>query len=209
VQLDMIQSNKDGVRDDLSNFIHTLEAVTPDNRPDLFLTENDRVAYWINAHNAFAMYGVIGHNFVNDQALGFNLISIGGQILTLAKIEENKLAVPAHPKLYFVLNQSARSSPPLRQTPYDGAVLDAQLQDQTNIYLRDPRAVSRNMDTVAVSDLIMKHADEFIAAANRDGKHFSGILEVLQSMAPDDSPIKGAKSITTMPFDWSLNRPPR
>ena len=50
----------------------------------------------------------------------------------------------ADAKVYFALNQCAASSPPLRTEPYDGGVLEAQLVDQGQRYLSDPRAVVRN-----------------------------------------------------------------
>src|SRR5207249_1926563 len=46
----------------LDEYLAELARVSPDSHPHLFPTEDDRLAYWINAHNACALRGVIRWN---------------------------------------------------------------------------------------------------------------------------------------------------
>lgn len=58
--------NKDGLVDyagmksnpyGLERFYVEIASISPDSHPELFPTENDRLAYWINAYNATVMMG--------------------------------------------------------------------------------------------------------------------------------------------------------
>ncbi|MDP9172944.1 MAG: DUF547 domain-containing protein [Planctomycetota bacterium] len=210
VQWDLIQTNKDDVRLKLLAFVGLVQAVSPDNRPELFPHPTDGLAYWINAYNAMSMYGVVTHNYpASVQSMQNDKFVFGGQTLSLLEVDANKVHEIPDGRLYFVLNGCAQSSPPLRNAPYDGAVLDAQLLDQAHVYLRDPRAAARMSDTVIVSEALLQHQREIVSELNQGSTRFDGLLAALQSLAPSDSPITGATSLAGLTFDWSLNRPPR
>ncbi len=63
VKWDLIQNDQDGVRESLLKYVGLVQAVSPDNHPELFATDRDRLAYWINAFNATCMYAAIEHNY--------------------------------------------------------------------------------------------------------------------------------------------------
>ena len=46
-------------RTHLDRFVAMLGAVGPESRPDLFPTRADKLAYYINAYNAFTLFNVI------------------------------------------------------------------------------------------------------------------------------------------------------
>ena len=47
-----------GRRPLLEEFIDELGETSPDSRPDLFPSEEDGLAYWINAYNAFTLRAI-------------------------------------------------------------------------------------------------------------------------------------------------------
>jgi hypothetical protein len=138
--------------------------------------------------------------------------TFGGNQMTLNDMSRREFSNRnADARVFFALTFCAMSSPPLRSEPYDGAVLDAQLVDQGQRYLSDPRAVVRHGDTALLNDLLYTmHRAEIMANFQKlIGRPASGILEALQPYAQGDSPIVGATNAGELGFDWSLNRPPR
>lgn len=221
----VVQSDA-GVRQSLLRYIGLIGAVSPANHPELFATANDRLAYWINAINASCMYAVMEHDYPATMLAGnppgaifsSEKFRFGGERMTLNEAVGRELQPAGDPRVFFALNFCAASSPPLRTRPYDGAVLDAQLMDQGQRYLSDPRAAVRDgeegkpsTDAVKLNDLLLfLHQADFLDGFHKMiGREPTGLLEALQPYAQSDSPIVGATKIEALGFDWSLNRPPR
>jgi hypothetical protein len=218
VKWNLIQNDEDGVRETLLNYVGLVEAVSPVNHPEMFGSDQYRLAYWINAFNATCMYAVIEHDYpagmldgdppgaiINQERFTF-----GGQTSTLDEVVKKKLESAGEARVFFALNYCARSSPPLRWSPYDGAVLEAQLVDQGQRYLSDPRAAVRDGAAVKINDIFFLHRDAFLAGFEKIfGAKATGIVEALQPYVQSDSPIVGANRAEKLGFDWSLNRPPR
>jgi hypothetical protein len=223
IRWDAVQSDENGARTSLRSFIGLVNLVSPDNHPELFRTPGDRLAYWINAYNAMTAYGVVLHRYPASvmegnppgQLFSADPFTFGGRQTTLWELSRQRFSVGMtrgeDVRVFFALTQCAMSSPPLRTEPYDGAVLDAQLLDQGQRYLSDPRAVVRRGDTAYLNYLFYsRYRAEFIAQFEKMiGRAPSGILEALQPYAQGDSPIEGAAKVGDLGFDWSLNRPPR
>ena|GEM_PF-571617 len=218
VKWNLIQNDQDGVRESLLNYVGLVEAVSPDNHPEMFATDQYRLAYWINAFNATCMYAVIEHDYPAVMLAGTppgaifsqERFTFGGQTTTLNDLVAKKLESAGDARVFFALNVCARSCPPLRWSPYDGAVLEAQLVDQGQRYLSDPRAAVREGATVKVNDLFYLHRQAFLAGFEKlFGVKPTGILEALQPYVQSDSLIVGATGVEKLGFDWSLNRPPR
>jgi hypothetical protein len=232
VTWDLVQSDA-GVRRSLLRYVGLIGAVSPANHPELFATASDRLAYWINAFNATCVYAVIEHNYPGTMLAGsppgaiFSAeeFTFGGQRMTLHEVVRREVEPVGDPRVFFALNFCAASSAPLRVRPYDGAGLDAQLTDQGERYLSDPRAAVRDgvegkpstvegkpsTDAVKLNDLLLLlHQADFLDGFEKMfGRKPTGILEALQPYVQSDSPIVGATKVEPLGFDWSLNRPPR
>jgi hypothetical protein len=218
VKWNVVQSD-DGVRNSLRRYVGLINAVSPGNHADLFATSNDRLAYWINAYNTMCVYAVVEHDYPGTipagQAMGAifstERFMFGGRSMTLDDLIKEEIEPAGDPRIFFALNFCAASGPPLRATPYDGAVLDAELLDQGQRYLSDPRAAVRDGDSVKLNDLLLTmHKADFLAGFQKlMGVAPTGILQALEPFVQSDSPIVGATKVENLGFDWSLNRPPR
>lgn len=201
---------KDATANDaLMRYICLIGNVSPDNRPDLFQTKPDQLAYWINAYNAICIYGVLLRNQTNPPALyTTDRFSFGGKPLTLDQVEQQKIRPLDDPRAVFAINRCTRSSPPLRKEPYDGLKLNAQLVDQGKIFLDDPRGVVRNDEIATVSKLLtIDYAPEFLAVYQQKHGTAGTILQALQPYAAKHSALMLVKKVVPMPYDASLNRP--
>jgi hypothetical protein len=205
VRWDTLQSDQD-TRDALSKYVGLLSTVSPQSRPDLFPARNDVKAYWINAYNALSIYWVICHGYPGTiPAQRPDAFMIGGKPMRLVDIDAR-----LHDRMvFFALNGCAHSDPPLHGTPYDGAVLDAQLADQGHRYLSDPRGVEREGDTIKLALPLLAFISD-TAQTSASGASARD-LEPLRPYAQSDSPIVSAADVAKVEFvfDYSLNRPPR
>ncbi len=216
VRYALLTQNRDGVRDKLFRYVGLLGEVSPENRPELFPSDADRLAYWINAYNALAMYGVYKRGLPGNTLAGIppgalylvDRFKVGGTSYSLDSIEKQRVRSAGDPRIHFALNCMSQSCPPLRQEPYTGDKLDAQLNEQGKIYLSDPRAVRRDGDKVKLNSIFTNYykGDFIDAYRKRTGKDDAGLLEAIRPFAASDSPVQSATAYSGMGYDWSLNR---
>jgi Protein of unknown function, DUF547 len=218
VKWDLVQSDDHGVRTALMRYMGLVQAVSPESRPALFPSDGDKRAYWINAFNATCMYAAIEHGYPDTMLAGtppgaifeVEQFAFGGKRMTLNQLVRNELKPADDARVLFAINYSAMSSAPLRSSPYDGAVLGAQLLDQGQRYLSDPRAAVRNGNAVELNDLFFRYRQDFLSAFQKlMGRPAKGILDALQPYVQNDSAIVGSTRVERLGFDWSLNRPPK
>ena len=183
----MLQNNQDGVRHKLWQYMGQLGTVSPVNHPELFKTEEDKRAYWINAYNAMCMYWVVRYQYPADVPANMpEQFTVGGQQLVpndilfwLRQHGQESVGV-------FWVELSRRLCPPLRNVPYDGPILAAQLQDQVHVYLNDPRAVTREGDVVYLNHYLYDHILDFAKGVGREDPKY---WEAYTSFAADDLAI--------------------
>src|SRR5262245_61766217 len=114
-------------------------------------TQAERIAFWLNAYNAFTVRLVLDHyTLASIRQIGWLPLAafrerfipmedIKGDVISLNDIEHGTLRSEFHePRIHFALVCAARSCPALRPEAYRGADLDQQLDDQGRTFLRDP-----------------------------------------------------------------------
>ena len=215
VDYELLLSNADGVRDTLIRYVQRIGAASPANRPELFPSETDKLAYYLNAFNALAMYAVTEQDLPGNIWLSGVLHSaylpMGGRRINLDELEARIIRPFGDPRVHFALNWMSRSCPPLRREPYEGARLDEQLDDQGMRYLSDPRAVQAvDADRIRLTELITRfYPQDFTQTYERlSGVTPASIIEAVAPYAAPESPIHTAKDYVALPFDWTLNRAP-
>lgn len=132
----------------LQSFLDKLTA----NPPAKNWTDNEKIAYWLNAYNAFTIKLIIDHYPVKSikdlgpkhQIIFINtpwdikFFKIGHKTMTLNRIEHRILRSEfKEPRIHFALNCASLSCPKLRREAYTGSKLDEQLTDQAKEFLRD------------------------------------------------------------------------
>jgi hypothetical protein len=208
VNWDVLQKDRE-LHEALNRYISLIGNVSPENRPDLFQTRADQLAYWINAYNATCVYGVLLRNLTNPPALyTTDHFSFGGHAYTLDQIEAQKIKPLNDPRAVFGINRCTRSSPPLRKEPYEGLTLSVQLVDQGKLFLSDSRGVVRVDDVAKVSDLLaISYAPEFLAAYQKKFGRPGTLLQAIEPYAAKHSLLSGATKAVPMGYDSALNRP--
>lgn len=212
VRHELLQRNEGGVRDKLFQYVGKLNAAGPENRPELFPTDKDRLAYYCNAYNASCMYLVVKRGYPSNMKTSgiffLDSLPIGGKSMNLDYLEKTYLR-PVDCRIHFAINCMSASCPPLRNEPYEAAKIDAQLDEQGHRFLSDSRgAVLKGNGTVAISEIFRFFTSDFTDSySKKNGKPAASVLEAIQPFADDNSPVKTATKFEFQNYDWSLNRP--
>ena len=204
---------------DLAKYISYLESSDPEKITD----QKVRLAFWINAYNAYTLKIICDHypvKSINDlhsggTALGHvfkttiwdkEIVVINHKATSLNNIE-HKIIRPVFKdfRIHFALVCAAKSCPALRPEAYEGSKLDQQLDDQAKLFLSDG---SKNRFDVATQKAsISKIFDWYQKDFGNDN---SKVLVAISKYLPDQI----RKSIQSAPdkwevaytnYDWDLN----
>ena len=153
----------------LEDYLAEVARVSPDSHPHLFPTEPDRLAYWINAHNACALRGVLRFNRpANLKEIAHRFDSettyvVGGKNLSLNAMTAIAYKRFTDARVHFALVKARRGGPPLQKEPWEPADLDARLEGAARTFLADPRNVDWKAPAlkVGLSRIILDFRVEF------------------------------------------------
>lgn len=211
----------------LDRYLGALAAFSPENTPDRFPVESDRVVYWVHAYNAFVIHAVLEHwplESVLDvrapvevvRGLGFFgtlQFVAGGRRYTLHTLEHEKaLGEGDDVRIHFVLNCASGGCPVIRPELPTGDALDPFLARAATEFVAEPQnvAVDHESRTVTLSRLFEWYADGFVDDLRRRGIPAErGVLDYVASVAPDSLRAELARAddyeVVFADYDWSLN----
>jgi len=180
------------------------------------LDRNQQLAYWLNLYNVNVVSIVVDHYPVDsirdistDPVVRLNVfkkpnVPFGAGAISLDSIENEKVREGFHdPRIHFALNCAAKSCPPLRTEAFEGARVDAQLDDQARRFLAGPglRVTTHNRD-------VTLHVSKIFDWFEKDFDRAGGALAFLRRHAPPDKArvfAKGEVDMDDDDYDWSLN----
>ncbi len=164
-------------------------------------TRNERMAYWINAYNAFTIKLVTEHlplKSIKDigEPWARQFITIGGTKMSLDHIE-NAILRPRFkdPRIHFAINCASISCPVLLNRAYMPATLESQLEGAAARFMNDTR---RNRITPAKAEVsrVFEWFKEDFTANGTLAEYLSRYSAV---------PVTEATPIVFMDYDWRLN----
>jgi len=180
------------------------------NKPNSKEPKNVRLAYWINAYNAFTIKLIID-NYPMESITklhpyyyipGYNTVwhkeffQIGEEDFNLDRIEHDILRKEFNePRIHFTINCASKSCPVLRNEIYSASKINDQLQDQTRRFLSDSTKNKISKNKLELSEIFNWFPDDF---------NINGELALFIDRYTEISILSGAE-ITFLPYDWSLN----
>lgn len=191
--------------------------------PESLANDDDKLAFWINAYNAFTLKIVCDNypiesinelHFVN-RYVGWLLkkmvwdkkfIEIAGKRISLNHIEHEIIRKEfKEPRAHFALVCASKSCPPLRSEAFEGSELDAQLQDQGRAFFADSKRnrVDSERKTVHLSAIFSWFKKDF-GRTDRDILEFAAQF-LSESTARAILSNPGAWTVEHLDYDWSLN----
>lgn len=176
--------------------------------PASIKSTNDRLAFWINAYNAFTIKLITKNpavKSIRDIRQGDTgpwdivWIDVGGKKYSLNHIEHEIIRKEFdEPRIHMALVCAAVSCPPLRSEAYTGSKLDAQLAANSKAFAQDPakNRFDKTTKTLYMSELMKWYGDDFV---KRYGSPEEFILQSMElnGVAPT--------ALQYLPYDWSLN----
>src|SRR5262249_49891333 len=123
----------------LNDYLTALASATPQSFP----SDTERLAFWINAYNAFTLADVLDDVYQNvsgvDKVVGFfdkKKHKVAREELTLDQIE-NRGRDLKDPRIHFAAVGASTSAPKLQRFAYTGAMLEEQLTRIARGFLSD------------------------------------------------------------------------
>jgi hypothetical protein len=219
---------------DLEAFLEKLGGVEKDKFAELGVKV--RVAYWLNAYNAITLKAIIDHHPLPRQADGLSALRfpdnsirqidgvwkdlkwnvVGGK-KTLHEIEHEVLRERYNaPRIHLALVCAAMSCPELRQEPYVGPRLIAQLNDQGREFFSQPDKfrIDRAESTVYISPIFDWFKEDFVKSYKPEtgfeghGDEERAVLNFITRYLDENDARylrHGEFDIEWLDYDWSLN----
>ena len=195
---------KDSVR--LNEYLSILSSAHPN---DSNWNRNERLAYWLNAYNAFTVQIVVrnypqksikdikkGIPFVNT-VWDIKFIKIENETYDLNNIEHG-IVRPRfeEPRVHFALNCASVSCPRLRSEAYTAEKLEAQLTDQTKYFLSNPAKNKIASDYTELSKIFSWFKGDF----TKNGMKLRDFINQYSEVK-----INPKTDIDHLDYDWNLN----
>ena len=193
----------------LERYVAYIAVVSPESRPELFPSEADALAYYINAYNALAMYNVIRQDFPYSLG-GVQLVNffvtphfqVGGRSINLLDLEREVITDGfGDPRIHFAVNCMVRDCPILPTEPFAAATLDTVLDRETRRFATEERTVRVDpvAQTVELNEIFGFYEEEFATAA---GSVVAYINAYRQTPVPEDYRVEFRS------YDWRVNYQP-
>ena len=173
------------------------------NQPADSWTNGEKMAYWINAYNAFTIR-LIAENYPVTSIMQLDggktwdvrRISLGNRKYSLNEIENDMLRMQFRdPRVHFVINCAAKGCPPLWNKAVTPANLEMALEERTSAFINNPKHNTLNADGARVSKIFEWYAADF-GDLKSFLSRFSGIR------------FRKDAVLTYREYDWSLNDTP-
>ena len=187
-------------------YIRTLDRVDP----DTLLARQERLAFWINAYNAFAIKGILdGYSPLTKFGQYRYFIAkghrVGGAVINLYDLER-KLLIPdfLEPRIHFAIVCASKSCPKLQPWAYAADKLDEQLERSAREYINDPtrNRFDRERKVAYLSMIFKWFEDDFTA-------HSGSLLGYVKRYVADPQLARELESapyrVEFLEYDWSLN----
>ena len=176
------------------------------------LSKDEQFAFYANAYNAWTIKLILSGypevKSIKDLGSLFQspwkkeIVRIEGDVVTLDNVEHDILRPRfKDPRVHFAINCAAISCPPLRREPFQGDILNSQLDDSTRSFLNDPTSYKIDGNKFYVSRIFKWFGEDF----DHD------VLSFYQKYADGDLKQKLSENrkkiqIKYLDYDWSLNK---
>ncbi len=189
---------------DVAAIAKVVEAIGAENPSGL--ARNDKLAFYINAYNAWMIHLVLEKypiKSVRDYAPLFGVftgknIRLGGEKMSLNHLEKDLILKGiGEPRAHFAVNCASRSCPVLIPAAYTGATLDKVLDERAKAFTANPLGVQLAKDgsTAQLSSIFKWYADDFKAAG--------GAVAFINKFRAQ--PLPAGVKVEFQDYDWSLN----
>ena len=172
-------------------------------------TDEERLALYINAYNAFAIQGILNgespdswwsrRSFFKGQKYLLN-----GELIGLETLEHERIIPIGDPRMHFAIVCASLSCPRLSSHAYVGESINLQLHDATKLFINDSTRNRFDLDRriAFLSKIFEWYADDFEAAGGSTQRYLARFVDDAQVQ---DALRRDEFEIRYLEYDWNLN----
>jgi hypothetical protein len=190
---------------DLDRVVAFIGAVDPDSHPQLFPDKQSRLAFYVNAYNSLAMYGVVAAGV--PESLGgltkfsffyLRTFTVGGKSISLYKLENDVIRLMGEERVHFALNCMVVSCPRLPRVAFSAGALQGQLDAAARTFIGDNRNVwiDHAKREVWLSGIFDFYTQDFVA-------HAPSLIEYINHYR--DAAIPSDFKVHFLDYRWTVN----
>lgn len=198
-----------GLKKDSSDLDAWLDAASKADEADFkWRPRDERLAFLINLYNAATLRLILDHYPIAsirkigpvwdpNKAWKLPVVKVFGRTVTLNTVEHEMIRPTfKEPRVHFALVCAAKGCPPLRSEAYDGARLNAQLDDQARLFLsqKAKNDAGRGGETAYLSPIFKWYMEDF-------GGSRKSVLAFVKKWLP----VEDSWTVDWTEYDWSLN----
>jgi hypothetical protein len=209
-------------RTGFDQYIKQLQTTSPASHPELFSTEADQLAYYINAYNAMVFKGVIDRGPEKESVWkgfvsGLNFfvrmdIKLGGKKTNLKKLEDKVVRAQFQdPRIHAALNCASVSCPRLIQQPYTAEQLNTQLETVMREFLSSDQHIQldNQAQTVHANKILKWYDSDFLAyektQGNTSGSKHSRLISYINRYRAEALAIPLNYKLSFLDYDKGIN----
>ncbi len=171
------------------------------NTPTELWSKEEKLAYWINAYNAYTVKLIIDNYPIKSiknikNPWGDKFIVINKKKYSLNDIEHKILRKLEEPRIHFAINCASFSCPLLSNMAYTSQTINERLDTQTKNFINDPNRNIITKTEISISKIFTWFKNDF----KTEGKTVSDFINKYSKVKIDNQPKKGYKD-----YDWRLN----
>lgn len=190
---------------DLDVFLDYVARISPRSAPELFPGREAKLAYYINAYNALAMFNVI-HSGIPERLdwwrkfrfFGLRRFPVGGERMSLYALENDVIRPLGDERVHFALNCMVKSCPRLPRVAFTPEKLNRQLEDEARRFFAETRnlQVLPDRKLARVSSILKFYGEDFLAKSPT-------LIAYINLYAPAGIPADFETEF--MEYDWTVN----
>ncbi len=203
----------------LDEFVDSLKCIGPKTSPELMPSDKDRIAFWINAHNAIALREAVKrypcksvYSFWQDFSTSTQAY-VDGKLMSLKEIADAARRAGGYdPRIEFALSIPAMGSPKLQAEIYKPEKLDDQLDNAVHRALKDNKLIYIDHEgwSLRLGRALWNTRKAFIKSYEKIFHTTdASIIDALAVYADDDQRRRlntaVGYNIKPLQFDWTLN----
>jgi len=168
--------------------------------PDDSWSKDEKMAYWINAYNAFTIQLIIDKYPISsikdiENSWDIQFINLGDKMFSLNDIEHKILRKMNDPRIHFGIVCASVSCPKLQNVAFEASNLDRQLDDAAKEFLADPARNNLSENSIELSKIFKWFAKDF--------KKEGSLIDFLNKYSEITISQNAKKSFKD--YDWNLN----
>jgi len=164
-------------------------------------SKNEKLAYYINAYNAFTVELILENYPVKSikdirRPWGQKFIKLGDETLSLNDIEHNILRNMNEPRIHFAINCASVSCPKLYNKAFVADKLEAQLEKVTREFINSAEnKISEN--ELQLSNIFKWYENDYLIDGIRSLAHYVSQYT--------DVKINPNAKVSFLDYNWDLN----